>query len=118
MFREQLNRISERIDGVLALSLVARDGIAVESVNRDPAIDLEALAAEMVSQARAISDNHRELEAGEVQQLSVTTDRVTLMVSAVTPDYYLLLVLGPAGNYGRARFELRRARLLLEKDLS
>ena len=118
MFREQLSQISDRIEGVLALSLVARDGIAVESVSSDPEIDLEALAAEMVAQARAISDNHRELEAGEVQQLSVTTDRVTLMVSSVAPDYYLLLELGPGGNYGRARFELRRARLLLENDLS
>jgi hypothetical protein len=40
------------------------------------------------------------------------------MVSSVAPDYYLLLVLGPEANYGKARFELRRARLLLEKDLS
>lgn len=118
MFLEQLSRISGRIDGALALSLVARDGIPIESVSADPEIDLEALAAEMVSQARAISDNHRELEVGDVQQLSVTTERVTLMVSSVTPDYYLLLVLGPDGNYGRARFELRRARLLLENDLS
>ncbi len=118
MFRDRLNRISERIEGVLALSLVAKDGMAVDSVSSDSALDLEALAAEMVSQARSISDNHRELEVGDVQQLSVTTDRVTLMVSSVTPDYYLLLVLGPEGNYGRARFELRRARLLLEKDLS
>ena len=117
MFLEQLSRITGRIEGALALSLVARDGIPVESVSSDPGIDLEALAAEMVAQARAISDNHRELEVGEVQQLSVTTERVTLMVSTVTPDYYLLLVLGPDGNYGRARFELRRARLLLENDL-
>lgn len=117
MFLERLSSITGRIDGALALSLVARDGIPVESVSSDPAIDLEALGAEMVSQARAISDNHRELAVGEVQQLSVTTERVTLMVSSVAPDYYLLLVLGPDGNYGRARFELRRARLLLEKDL-
>ena len=118
MFLEQLSRISGRIDGALALSLVARDGIPVESVSAAPEIDVEALAAEMVAQARAISENHRELEVGDVQQLSVTTERVTLMVSTVTPDYYLLLVLGPEGNYGRARFELRRARLLLEDDLS
>ena len=118
MFLEQLSRISGRIDGARALSLVARDGMPVESVSSDPEIDLEALAAEMVSQARAISANHRELEVGDVQQLSVTTERVTLMVSTVTPDYYLLLVLGPEGNYGRARFELRRARLLLEDELS
>jgi len=117
MFLERLSSITGRIDGALALSLVAKDGIPVESVSSDPGIDLEALGAEMVSQARAISDNHRELAVGEVQQLSVTTERVTLMVSAVAPDYYLLLVLGPDGNFGRARFELRRARLLLEEDL-
>ena len=118
MFLERLNTITSRIDGALALSLVARDGMRVESVSSDPDLDLETLAAELVAQARSISDNHRELEVGEVQQLAVTTDRLTLMVSSVAKDYYLLLVLGPDGSYGRARFELRRARLLLEEDLS
>lgn len=118
MFLEKLSQISDRIQNVLALSLVARDGIAVESVASDPDLDLEVLAAELVAQARSITENHRELEVGAVQQFSVTTDRLTLMVSSVTPEYYLLLVLGPEGNYGRARFELRRARLLLEDDLT
>jgi predicted regulator of Ras-like GTPase activity (Roadblock/LC7/MglB family) len=117
MFLEQLSRISERIGGVLSLSLVAKDGIPVESVSSDPELDIEVLAAELVSQARSINENHRQLDVGEVQQLSVLTDRLTLIVSAVTRDYYLLLVLGPEGNYGRARFELRRARLALEQDL-
>ncbi len=118
MFLDQLSRISDRIGGVIALSLVAKDGMRVESFNSDPDLDLEVLAAELVAQVRSISENHRELDVGDVQQLSVTTDRMTLMVSAVAADYYLLLVLGPDGNYGRARFELRRARLLLEGDLS
>lgn len=118
MFRDQLHRISGRIEGVIALSLVAKDGIAVDSINHDPDLDLEVLAAELVAQARAISENHRELEAGDVEHLAVTTERMTLMVSSVAKDYYLLLVLGPEGNHGRARFELRRARLFLERDLS
>jgi len=118
MFLEHLSRISNRIDGAVALSLVAKDGIPVESFSSDPDLDLDVLAAELVAQARSISENHRELHVGEVQQLSVMTDRLTLMVSSVAADYYLLLVLGPEGNYGRARFELRRARLLLEADLS
>jgi predicted regulator of Ras-like GTPase activity (Roadblock/LC7/MglB family) len=118
MFLEQLSRISNRIDGAVALSLVAKDGIPVESFSSDPDLDLDVLAAELVAQARSISENHRELDVGEVQQLSVMTDRLTLMVSSVAADYYLLLVLGPEGNYGKARFELRRARLLLEEDLS
>jgi len=118
MFLEQLSRISNRIDGAVALSLVAKDGIPVESFSSDPDLDLDVLAAELVAQARSISENHRQLDVGEVQQLSVMTDRLTLMVSSVAADYYLLLVLGPEGNYGKARFELRRARLLLEADLS
>lgn len=118
MFAERLNRIYQRIEGALALSLVAKDGIRVDSISSDSEIDLDGLAAELISQARSISDNHRELEVGNVQQLSITTDRVTLMVSSVAPDYYLLLVLGSGANYGRARFELRRARLFLEQDLS
>ena len=118
MFLEQLSRISNRIGGVVALSLVAKDGIPVESFSSDPDLDLDVLAAELVAQARSISENHRQLDVGEVQQLSVMTDRLTLMVSSVAADYYLLLVLGPEGNYGRARFELRRARLLLEEELS
>ncbi len=118
MFLDQLSRISNRIEGAVALSLVAKDGIPVESFSSDPDLDLDVLAAELVAQARSISENHRELDVGEVQQLAVMTDRLTLMVSSVAADYYLLLVLGPEGNYGKARFELRRARLLLEEDLS
>jgi predicted regulator of Ras-like GTPase activity (Roadblock/LC7/MglB family) len=118
MFLDHLSRISNSIEGAVALTLVARDGMRVESVSSDPDLDLDVLAAEMIAQARAISENHRELEAGALQSLSVATDRFTLLVSSVAADYYLLLVLGPEGNQGRARFELRRARLLLESELS
>ena len=118
MFLERLSKVSSRIDGALALSLVAADGIPVESVSARADLDLEALAAELVAQLRTISDEHRELAVGEVQQLSVTTATMTFVVSAVAPGYYLLLVLGERAVYGRARFELRRARLLFEKDLT
>lgn len=117
MYLERLNAISNRIEGALALSLVDSDGIPVESVSSDPSLDLEVLAAELVIQVRSISENHRELSVGDVEQFSVITERATLIVSAVSRDYYLLLVLDEGGNYGRARFELRRARLLLEDDL-
>lgn len=117
MFLERLSRISDRIPGALAVSLVDGDGIAVESYASDGSFDLEMLAAELVDQIRAISDDHGDLDVGAVRQLTVTTDRVTLMVSSVGSGYYLLLVLGPEGSLGRARYELRRAELLLAPDL-
>jgi predicted regulator of Ras-like GTPase activity (Roadblock/LC7/MglB family) len=118
MFRERLAEISSRIEGALALSLVAPDGMPVESVSSDPALDLEVLAAELISQVKVISGDHRDLDVGEVRHLAVTTDRLTLMVSDVAAGYYLLLVLGEPASHGRARFELRRARLVLEQDLA
>lgn len=118
MFLEKLSEISRRIDGALALSLVAKDGMPVESVSSEPDLDLEVLAAELMTQVRNLSDDHRELNVGAVEHLAVTTDEMTLMVSAVAADYFLLLVLRDSANFGRARFELRRARGLLERDLT
>ncbi len=117
MFTERLQQVAERIDGAQALSLVAKDGIPVESFSVEPSLDLELLAAELMSQVRAVAQNQEDLAVGKVRHFSVTTDRLTLMVGALTDEYYLLLVLAVGGNAGRARFELRRAVLLFEDDL-
>ena len=117
MFVERLGEISGRIDGALALSLVAEDGITVESFSTAPDLELDLLAAELITQMGAMSENHRELDAGEIRQLTVATERMTVMVSSVSESYYLVLVLSGDGNRGRARFELRRARLMLEHEL-
>lgn len=118
MFNERLQQVSDRIQGALALALIAKDGIPVEwVVPSDQEFDLELLAAELMSQIRAISGNHQELSVGDVRHISISTDLLTLMVSAVTDEYYLLLVLAADSNQGLARFELRRSVLLFEEDL-
>ena len=119
MFVERLETLAERIGPVLAISLVAKDGIPVESVRfrGGAGLDLDLLAAELMSQVRAVSQNHRELAVGRVRHFSVSTDLMTLMVSGLTEEYSLLLVLEPGANVGHARFELRRAILLFENDL-
>lgn len=117
MFSERLQDVADRIDGTLALSLIAKDGIAVETLAREESLDLELLAAELMSQVRAVAQNHQELSIGQVKHFSVTTDRYVLMIGALTEDYFLLLVLKSGANSGRARFELRRAILLFEEDL-
>ena len=117
MFLDRLNAMADRIPGSLALALVASDGMMVESVASDPELDLEILSAELLSQVASISTDQSELGAGSVEQFSVTTREVTILISRVAAGYYLLLLLEHQGNYGKARFELRRARLELEDDL-
>ena len=117
MFTERLQKICDRVDGALAATLVDGDGITVESVLTNGSIDLEALAAELLAQTQTIARDHRELKMGELRQLSVTTDRYTVLVSSLVSNYSLLLVLGSEGSFGKARYELRRALLQFEPDL-
>lgn len=117
MFADRLRAVSDRIGDAMTIALVAGDGVPVESWPKQPEHDVEILAAEFMTQVQSISQNHEELNAGGVRQLTIDTDQLTVMVSALTRGYYLLLVLRAGANKGRARFELRRAVLSFERDL-
>lgn len=116
MFRDVLARLHEQVEGALAASLIGLDGIAVETVGgRD--IPLDVLGAEFGSFIKSIRHANTELNTGEVLQFSLVTERFITFLSEVTPEYYILFVLKPDGNYGRARFELSRAKYLLRDEL-
>ena len=117
IFSDRLAEICNRVDGAVAATLVDRDGITVDSHMSNGSIDLEALAAELLAQTQTIARDQRELEMGELRQLSVTTDKYTVLVGSLVDDYSLLLVLRSDGSFGRARYELRRALLQFESDL-
>lgn len=116
MFKRVLEQMADRVDGTLAVSLMGLDGIAIESVNRS-GIQLDAVSAEFGSFVKAIRVSSAELNTGEVQQLAVMTDQYVTFLSAVTSDYFVLMILSRDGNYGRARYELRRAKFVLEDEL-
>ncbi|HUP48248.1 MAG TPA: hypothetical protein VNA04_05610 [Thermoanaerobaculia bacterium] len=109
--------IRERVDGALAVSLIGLDGIAIEAVN-DKRVPLDVLGAEFGGFIRSIRLSNTELNTGEVLQFSLVTEKYVTFLSAVTPEYFILLVMAPEGNYGRARFELARAKHALRDELS
>lgn len=116
-FRAVLQETISRIEGAEAISLIGLDGIAIDSVN--PAgLPLELLSAEFASVLKGLNVSNTELETGEVRQLAVTTDRYVTFLSAVTSEYFVLMILSANGNYGRARFELMRAKTRLQDELS
>lgn len=117
MYLERLSAVSRRIDGAVALTLVAADGMPIESLSSDPGLDLESAAAEMVAQARAIAQQQKELSVGGVVQLTVAGEAMTFLLSSLGRGFWLLAALGPEALLGRARFELKRATLLFENDL-
>ena len=118
MLLDRLGKIHQRIPDMLALSLIDRDGISVESIAMHPGLDLEGLAVEMLTRLREIHQSFRELDGGPMSQLTVSSGDRSIVLSCLPSEFFLLLVLSRGGNLGRARFELQRAGLLLESELS
>ena len=115
VFQDTLRRIAERVEGTRAVSLVGVDGIPIDTFGPGEGISVESVAAEMGSFVK--SSRPAEGEPGAVQQLCLVTDSGKAILSRVTEEYYLLLLLSKEGNFGRGRFELRKAALALEKEL-
>jgi len=116
VFRDVLSGLVQRVDGAIAASLIGLDGIAVETVGAGR-VPLDALGAEFGGFVKSIRHADTELDTGEVLQFALVTERYITFLSLVTPEYYILFVLQPDGNYGRARFELSKAKFLLRDEL-
>ena len=115
VFQDTLRRIAERVEGTRAVSLVGLDGIPIDTYGprTGEGVSVESVAAELGSFVKSSSPS----EAGDVQQLCLVTEGGKAILSRVTEEYYLLLLLSREGNFGRGRFELRKAALALEKEL-
>ncbi|HUP66491.1 MAG TPA: hypothetical protein VM557_14565 [Thermoanaerobaculia bacterium] len=116
-FREILEEIRKNVDGAKAVSLMGLDGIAIDSVNPEN-VPLDNFHAEFSAFLKGLRVANAELDAGEIQQFSVVTDRYITFLSAITSDYYMLVIMSAGGNYGRARFELWKAKFKLQDELS
>lgn len=116
MFKQVLSGIRDRVHGTLAVSLIGLDGIAIDTIN-EAKVPLDVLGAEFGGFVKSIRVSNTELNAGEVLQFALVTEKYVTFLSEVTPEYYILLVMKPDGNYGRARFELSRAKYLLRDEL-
>lgn len=117
VFTETLRRVAERVEGTRAVSLVGADGIPVASWGFPEGLSIETVAAEVGGLLRAARNTGSVSGDGEVREVATVTDRAITVISRVTREYYLLLLLARDGNLGRGRFELRKAAAALEKEL-
>lgn len=116
-FGPSLSEVRRKVEGVLAISLMGLDGIAVETQRVRDDVPVESLGAELGSFIKSIRLTNTELHLGDVEQFSLVTDRYLTFLSEVTEEYFVLLVLDRDGNYGRARFELSKLKFKLKDEL-
>lgn len=117
VFTETLRRVAEKVEGTRAVSLVGSDGIPVETWGSPEGLSIESVAAEVGGLLKAARSTVSASGDGEVREVATVTDGAITLLSRVTREYYLLLLLAREGNLGRGRFELRKAAAALEKEL-
>ena len=115
-FGEALKRIASRVPEAQVVMVIGTDGIAIDKLAVRPGSDVEAVAAEHTTLLRASLSTAADTGLGELQELAVVTDRMTTLLVAITPEYFLFAALSPGAVIGRARFALRLAGLSLREE--
>ena len=118
VFTERLQRVLKATDGALAAAVIGRDGISVERLTLSDEPNLDLATAQFTDIAKKLQLANAELEAGELREMIQRTDRYLVVLSAITAQYFLMLILSADGSLGRARFELRKASAALYEELA
>jgi predicted regulator of Ras-like GTPase activity (Roadblock/LC7/MglB family) len=110
MFQENLKRIVDGTDGAVAGLLMGFDGIAVDSYaspSSGMTLDIQNIGMEFSVILQQVRKAAESVEAGEVSELTIRTDRFVVVLRALTKDYFLALAIQPEGNFGKGRYLLR-----------
>jgi predicted regulator of Ras-like GTPase activity (Roadblock/LC7/MglB family) len=116
MFTETLNEIADRMQDVYCVLLMGMDGMPIDKVTRNKSTNVESISAEFTALLRVTRQTSNEAEAGKLDEMIVLSDEMILVMKAITTEYFLMLILPPDANLGRARFELKKAKYELEKE--
>jgi predicted regulator of Ras-like GTPase activity (Roadblock/LC7/MglB family) len=101
--------------GVSLTAIADADGIAVQSWGGERR-ECEELIAEYSTFLKEVASANRELQLGELEQIAVTAERKVVLITRITPAYFLMTVVGRDGNAGKARFASRSAAFRLRHE--
>lgn len=116
MFAITLKDIADRFSDVECILLMGTDGLPIEKVIKNESINIELLTAEFTTILRNTAQTAAEVEAGNLDELILMTNQLILVLKAITPEYFLMMIMPEGSNVGRARFELKKACYVLEKE--
>lgn len=122
-FASILRGIVEQCGGGLGAALMGSDGIAIEQVvapRAARALDADEVSSAGVEFGRILDEIRKASDAlsgGAVTETVVVLARFTLVFRNLDEETFLVLVLAPDGNLGKARYLMRRQLVALQKEL-
>lgn len=117
-YKESLKTVTESVGGGLAAIIMGYDGIPIDEYLVDSTqFDLQLLTVEYANLLRDIKRTVELLENGDMEEVSIATDKLRVLVRVINDQFFLVLVITVAGNYGKGRYLLNREALKLKDDL-
>ncbi len=122
-FASILQEIVDQCGGGVAAALMGADGISIEQVEASGegrgslGDEIDVLGVEfgrILDEMRKASDS---VSGGALEEVSVRLSNFWVLMRVVDEETYLVLVIGPNGNAGKARFLMRRHQMALRDEL-
>jgi predicted regulator of Ras-like GTPase activity (Roadblock/LC7/MglB family) len=117
VFKEALQKIVDNVEGGAAGLIMGFDGIAVESYTRAPQLDVNTVGMEFSFILTQVKKAAELLDVGNVNEISIKAEKLTIIIRVLSSDYFLALALGPEGNFGKGRYLMRVAAPKLQTEL-
>jgi predicted regulator of Ras-like GTPase activity (Roadblock/LC7/MglB family) len=117
MFKESLEKIVDNCDGAVAAVLMGFDGIAVETISKDDAVDVQTISMEFSFVLGQVRKAAEILEVGALEEVSIRSENLTFIIRVLNEEYFFGAALKPNGNFGKGRFLMRMAFHDLLKEL-
>ena len=117
-FKAVLKTIVEGSDGCFGAVVMGYDGIAIEEyLHEGGGVDVQLLAVEYASVLKEIKRTVGLLNTGEMEEVSIISERCTVVVRGLGDDFFVALALGADGNFGKGRYLLKREASKLREAL-
>jgi len=116
--KETLAEIVEKVEGGIAAIIMAYDGISIDEVVAKSDFDLQLLTVEYATLLKDIKRAVGILKVGEMEEVSITTGHLYVVIRVLNSDLFVVLVMAKDGNYGKGRYMLKLKSYELAQELS
>lgn len=116
MISEVIREVQDRVDQFVGIILIGTDGFPIDSIIKEGS-NFETIVIEHIAIIKKVILSMEAMEIGHPVELVIIGDRMSLIFSSITGNYFLAMGVGPKSNIGKARYELKRAVMPLKKEL-
>ncbi|MFO7983161.1 MAG: roadblock/LC7 domain-containing protein [Desulfuromonadales bacterium] len=116
-FKRILSRLLDQVPGTMGAILADWEGEMVDQVARMDEYELKVIGAYQGVLLNLTRDALKRLRSASLQEMVITTDQVHIVVSPITEDYFVALILPKRAVLGRALYEIERCAEELKKEV-